>query len=374
MFLNKGKILHPIFIAVLFFAFSSDGFSEEKPEKVTKSAKQEKVRKKAKNGFTIGDNIMPKHVKGIKLPDQYLRGIYLNSSNGSKMAFIQNIIPKAKAAGVNCFVIDTSPYMSMKSKINPEVVKELLANGIYPISRIVSFQYGLNSKTVPQSHIDQIYNLVDLSVKAGFKEIQLDYIRYADGYYGLSLKQKYAFIANLLKNVKERINNPQIPLSTDIFGRIVYEKDDVIGQQLESMSEYAQVICPMVYPSHYYPDRYKLRNPYFTVRQSIIKGLNRVGRNNYIMPYLQAFKMNIGYTKLGMEKYMEVQVAAAEDTAGRGWIFWNAMNRYDQVFKVLRNFYAKNPKNLQSNNPSGYNSETGEVSAEVDARVKNFIE
>jgi len=359
--MNRNYLTIVLIFSAIFVLTSATGFSKNKNPKNGK-----------KTNFVIGDNKMPVHAKELKLPQIYLRGIYLNSANGSKMSFLQKIVPKAKEAGVNCFVIDVSPYNSMNPKINPEAVKFLLDNGIFAIARVVSFQDGLSTNKIPQTRIEKIYTLVDQSVKAGFQEIQLDYIRYADDYTGVSLKQKYALISSLLKTVKERINNSNIPLSTDVFGRIVYNRDDVIGQQLESMSEHADVICPMVYPSHYFPDRFKLRNPYFTVRQSTIKGLNRIGKNRFIMPYIQAFKMNLRYTKLSLEKYMEVQVQAVEDTAARGWIFWNAMNQYDQVFNMLKNFYANNPNNLKTNNPSGYNPQTGEISEAAAKRWENM--
>ena len=353
------QILSYIFIGLLLL--STPAYTEEtkaKPEKKT---------------FVLGDNRMPAHIPGIKQPEKFLRSIYLHSTNGSRLSYIKKIIPKAKEANINCFVIDVAPYKSMSPRINPEVVQELLANDIFPIARIVTFQYGLENTTVPQAHLDKVNHLVDSALKAGFKEIQLDYIRYADNYYGMPLKKKYAFISSLLGTVRERITDPAIFLSTDVFGRIVYNKDDVIGQKLESMAEHAQVICPMVYPSHYYPDRFKLRNPYFTVRQSTLKGLNRIGTKTYIMPYIQAFRMNLSYTRMTLPQYMEAQVQAVEDTAARGWIFWSANNKYEPVFKMLKEFYAKNPQNL-GNNPSGYNTATGEIKAEAEERGKKSAE
>lgn len=330
-------------LLIMIFALNSN----------TLSARRRR-RRRPRRRFTIGNNKMPKQKSGIKLSPVFYRGIYLHCVTGSKLGRMKRLIKNAKKAGVNCFVIDVAPYKSMRPRINPAVIKECIKNGIYPIARVVAFQYGLKTLKVKKSHLKAIMRLVDLSVKAGFKELQLDYIRFADRRLGIPLKKKYAFIQNLLKMVKDRIKKHNILLATDVFGRIVYNRNDCIGQQLEAMSKYADIICPMVYPSHYYPDRYKISKPFFTVRQSTIKGLNRIGSHTYIMPYIQAFRYNVGYARMSLGKYIIEQVKAVESTASRGYIVWNARNRYNLTFKMLTKYYKKNPNKL-SNNPSGYN-------------------
>lgn len=330
------------------------------------------IQGKDKKPFTIGSNKMPRHGKNIMLPQKFLRGIYIDNVHGRNLKWIKETIILAKEAHINCFVIDIAPYQSMKPRINQRVVEELKKENIFTIARIVAFQYGLDKPQVSESYLKSIDNLVEQSLKAGFEEIQLDYIRFADGYQGLTLKEKYHFISQLLSRVKNQIQDPNILLSTDVFGRIVYNKNDNIGQQLESMAQVAQVICPMVYPSHYTPDRYKVAHPYFTVRQSTIKGLNRVGKKTFIMPYIQAFKIAISPSQLGYKKYLEEQVQAVEDTAARGWIFWNARNKYEEVFLMLKEFYEKNPKNLESENPSGYQPETGLVNQKIEEKNQKY--
>ncbi len=332
------------------------------------------VQGENKKPFTIGDNKMPHHIKNILLPQKFLRGIYVDNVHGRNLEWIKKTLIQAKEAHINCFVIDIAPYQSMKPKINQKVVEELKKENIFTIARIVAFQYGLEKKQVEEDYLQSIDKLVEEALKAGFEEIQLDYIRFADGYQGLSLKEKYHFISQLLSRVKNKIQNPNILLSTDVFGRIVYNKNDSIGQQLESMAQVAQVICPMVYPSHYTPDQYKVSQPYFTVRQSTIKGLNRVGEKTFIMPYIQAFKIAITPSKLSYKKYLEEQVQAVEDTAARGWIFWNARNKYEEVFFMLQEFYQKNPKNLESENPSGYDPVSGLVHKEIEERNQKYAQ
>ena len=324
------------------------------------SASSSRRRVRRRGAFTLGDNIMPGHKPGIKLPTTFYRGIYLHSATGSNLRAIKRLIPLAKKSHVNAFVIDVAPYRSFRPRINAEAVKLCLDNNIYPIARVVAFQYGFKKRKIATWHMDAILKLVRLSVKAGFKEIQLDYIRFADGWRGLSLRKKYELIKNLLQKVKDTINNPSILLATDVFGRIVYNRSDIIGQNLESMASVADVICPMVYPSHYYPDRYKLANPYFTVRQSVIKGLNRVGSHTFMMPYIQAFRYNVGWSRMSLGRYIVEQVKAVESTAARGYIVWNARNRYGLTFRMLEEYYRKNPDKL-SNNPAKYDPVSGRI-------------
>jgi hypothetical protein len=352
MIKKLSKVLMFLVLSVLIFSETNTFSASAAPKK--------RHTRRARRPFTLGDNVMPVHKAGIKLPGVFYRGIYLHSGTGYSLRAIKRLIPLAKKSNINAFVIDVAPYRSFSPRINAEAVKLCLDNGIYPIARVVAFQYGFKSAKILKWHLDAILKLVDLSVKAGFKEIQLDYIRFADGWRGLSLKKKYELIENLLKKVKEKINNPSILLATDVFGRIVYNRSDIIGQNLESMASVADVICPMVYPSHYFPDRYKLSRPYFTVRQSVIKGLNRVGSHTFIMPYIQAFRYNVGWARMSLGQYIIEQVKAVETTAARGYIIWNARNRYGLTFSVLTKYYKENPDKL-SNNPSKYDPVSGRI-------------
>ena len=57
-----------------------------------------------------------------------------------------------------------------------------------------------------------------------------------------------------MKYATEVLNDKGVFVSADIFGQVTTNKDDMgLGQQLEDLTVSTNILCPMVYPSHYYP-------------------------------------------------------------------------------------------------------------------------
>ena len=51
-------------------------------------------------------------------------------------------------------------------------------------------------------------------------------------------------------------------VSADVFGLTVFVKDDLgIGQKIEKVASNVDIVCPMVYPSHYYAGSYGIAKP-----------------------------------------------------------------------------------------------------------------
>ena len=103
------------------------------------------------------------------------------------------------------------------------------------------------------------YN-VDVAVELasrGVDEIQFDYIRFpSDGPVERARyrhrrpgQQRIDAIESLLALARERL---EVPISTDLFGfNSWYRAGNFIGQDIDVLSEYADVISPMFYPSHF---------------------------------------------------------------------------------------------------------------------------
>jgi hypothetical protein len=150
------------------------------------------------------------------------------------------------------------------------------------------------------------------------------------------LNKKYAFIESLLRNFRKIADEKNLKLSADLFGRVVYNRDDFIGQKVEIFAKYTDILYPMLYPSHYTGDRQRMSMPGETVREGTIKGLNRVaGINVEIQPYIQAFPYNIQYARMKLEEYVALQIKAVEETSARGWVAWNPNGDYSSVFTAL---------------------------------------
>ena len=105
-----------------------------------------------------------------------------------------------------------------------------------------------------------------------------------------------------------------------------------IGQHWEDLVQLADVVLPMVYPSHYRRGSFGFSHPnaepYAIVRKALEDGIRRnsVARGRArIRPYLQSFT-------LGKPRYTPVevraQIQATEDLGLTDWVLWNARGVY----------------------------------------------
>lgn len=267
-----------------------------------------------------------------------MRALYLPNHLSRNLGYIKGLIKKGEAVGINMLVLDAQRYLGMTALINPKVFKHLKKHRIHIASRVVCFQDGLKRLPASALHLKRLYKLIEDAARAGADEIQLDYIRFADAGLGYSLTTKYRFISKLLKRIKTITDKHNVILSADIFGRVAYNKYDPIGQRLEEMAKYCKVLCPMLYPSHFTLSRHRMANPGFTVKEGTTKAMKRLkGTGVEVQPYIQAFAYQIGWARVSLVRYIELQIEGAESTGCRGWVAWNAFGRYDSVFKALKN-------------------------------------
>ena len=232
-------------------------------------------------------------------PSSPLRGLYVPNSKGRSLAYAKSLVEKGKPLGINMLVIDVHTFGSTRPKINPKVVAYLKAEKFYLAARIVCFQDGLNRLPIPEAKLKKLYDLVGTAADSGFDEVQLDYIRFQDGGIPYPLKKKYAFIEGLLASFRKITDAKKVKLSADIFGRIVYNRGDYIGQKVEIFAKHTDVLYPMLYPSHFSGDKVRMSQPGETVKEGTLKGLKRVeGSTVAIQPYIQAFPYNTQYARV----------------------------------------------------------------------------
>lgn len=265
-----------------------------------------------------------------------LRGLYLPNRQACSPDYVRTIVTRGRPLGINMLVLDVQPFMSVRTRIDRRVVDYLRKEGFYIVARVVCFQDGLKSLPVPGDEMERLFATIEEAAAAGFDEVQLDYIRFPDGapYYALSVK--YGFVDGLLRRARAIADARGVALSADLFGRVVYNRDDIIGQKIENFAKHADVIYPMLYPSHFTGDTNRLANPGETIRDGTLRGLERVrGTRARIQPFIQAFGYNIGWARVGLDRYVELQIAGAESTGARGWVAWNARGEYDSVFRAL---------------------------------------
>ena len=184
------------------------------------------------------------------------------------------------------------------------------------------------------------YN-IDIAVRAaelGFQGIQFDYIRFpSDGNTKICVYSKLhtsesavKALATFTARAKERLAPKGIEVSIDVFGLAGSYKNDLgIGQKLSDLTSHVDVISPMMYPSHYAPSEYGLRDPnsspYPTVLRSVDDTLNALkGTKVQLRPYFQDFSLGVKYTA----RHVRDQIEAAAAHGVEEWLLWNPSCHY----------------------------------------------
>ncbi len=279
---------------------------------------------------------------------EFYRGIYLNVVSAKKMDKLKEFIEKSKNAEINTFVMDVQSSRHLKCIVPAENVKLCMDNGIHPIARVVIFPDGLRKWPVSKKYIQDRLDIAESACKNGFREIQFDYIRFNDSSANRHLKysDRYNFIESFITKAKARLKKYDVKIAADVFGRIPLNKNDIIGQQMESLDKVVDIICPMAYPSHYTWSRKLQTDPYHTVFITSKRARERA-KNAQIVTYIQAFKMKL----YGMpyDKYLREQIRAVHDSKIKGYLLWNARQVYTVPFRVAKNFYSKNKKKVAKN-------------------------
>lgn len=189
------------------------------------------------------------------------------------------------------------------------------------------------------------YN-IDLALEAaelGFDEIQLDYIRFpSDGLlenadYGPEYagRTRVEAITGFLTEMQAALKPTGSLLAVDIFGIALLEDDDAgIGQNFAAIAPLVDVVCPMIYPSHFYPGEMGFdipnNHPYDVILQSLQRGEQLVpSARDKLRPWLQDFSYGEGIEYGAPE--VAAQIQAAEDFGAAGWMIWAPDNVYSEA-------------------------------------------
>ncbi|MGE4170632.1 MAG: putative glycoside hydrolase [Candidatus Margulisiibacteriota bacterium] len=141
-----------------------------------------------------------------------------------------------------------------------------------------------------------------------------------------ALKHFFAYLHEELKDLG-------VPISADLFGMVLTSRDDLnIGQVLETAAPYFDVICPMIYPSHYPPGFNQFANPadhpYEIVKAVLNSGGARLEAAGYprtkLRPWLQDFNLGATYDA----QKIRLQKQACKDAGIASWLFWDPRNKY----------------------------------------------
>jgi hypothetical protein len=199
--------------------------------------------------------------------------------------------------------------------------------------------------TDPYSEFVWDYN-IDIALELqerGIDEVQFDYIRFpSDGDLGTALYRyrrpgmlRTEAIESFIKKAGEKLS---LPISVDLYGfNSWYRMGNWIGQDIEMLSRYVDVICPMYYPSHFpadfLPGEDYITRAYELYRIGTERARSIVRDRSRIRPYVQAFLMGreLSMEEAEYQRYLNVQLEGVLEAGGCGYTLWNNMNRYYMV-------------------------------------------
>lgn len=321
-----------------------------------------------------------------------VKGMYSTASTagGSHLDRLLNIIDKTD---LNSLVIDVKddygqitfetgdPKLDAMGTTHPyisniqQLMDKLKQHKVYPIARIVTFKdtvlankkpdwsfrtangkvWNVGTQKHPTSFINPYekqvwdYNVevAKAAAKAGFKEIQFDYVRFAEQFSGAKNSLSYTkddrsstdVIADFVKYARKQLKPYGVRISVDIFGYTTSVKEaSGIGQDFDKISVNTDVIDPMIYPSHYGPDWFGFAvpdaHPYGTIDHAVKDALNEKypqikGYTPILRPWIQDFtaswvKGHITYSTAQVNQ----QIQALKDNGINEFLLWDAGNVY----------------------------------------------
>lgn len=190
---------------------------------------------------------------------------------------------------------------------------------------------------------------------AGVDEIQLDYVRYpTNGWRGdwqgdlpRTASRRQEVIAGFLAAVRDSLAGTGVRLSADLFGITAWERTEdlaLTGQHVPTLARLVDVVCPMIYPSHFAPGfegrRQPADEPAWLVGEATRRFRQLAGPDVQVRPWLQAFPWRV--TDFD-GAYVAVQVQAARAAGADGWCLWNPASQYEAALEVMPTLCAPAP-------------------------------
>lgn len=216
----------------------------------------------------------------------------------------------------------------------PELAARTRNGGIY------RDQQGMRWVDPAQSAVRD-YNLAIAveAARAGFDEIQFDYLRFPDAAdvrlpSAGTEESRTGAINAFLDAARTRLMPYNVFLAMDVFGYVCWHPGDLhIGQRLEDILARVDYLSPMLYPSGFTFGIPGCTNPVANAHEIVQRSLRQILARTHasplrIRPWLQAFKdyafdrRQFGAREIGQ------QIRAAEEVGTDGWMLWNARNVY----------------------------------------------
>ncbi|HEX7064497.1 MAG TPA: putative glycoside hydrolase [Bacillales bacterium] len=333
----------------------------------------------------------PKHVRGIYstfwTATTSRMGDLIDLIDSSDLNSI--VIDLKDASGTIAFVPENkeAPFAEAAQPIikqPKELLKRLEKHDIWPIARIVCFKDDKRAHENPElsfrrqngelwtasgdtAFINPFlkknweYNasVAIAAAKMGFQEIQIDYVRFPEGFQNhaadlkystgnyeeynkkdkeLDVQQRVNAVTDFVEFMHKKLAPYDVELSVDIFGyTATLPAAPGIGQNMTKISKNVDIISSMIYPSHwtsYFGIRYPDLHPYeLTVAYAKAekKKLGKLEDPPIERPWIQDFTASwLPHHRTYGAEEVEAQIRALNENGIHEFLIWDANNTYSQ--------------------------------------------
>lgn len=335
----------------------------------------------------------------IAYPENGVKGVYVtgHSAGGEKMNELTDLLNDTELNAMVVDVKDDFGDMTLDLKSDNPIIQENTQNyiddpegmmqhfedhQIYPIARVTVFKDTRLAEARPDLSFTNAdgsvwkngngdgfvnpfskevweYNVevAKQAAKMGFKEIQFDYVRFAEGFETMydqlnytrgdyadsgldDVQQRVEAVTDFVKYAREELRPYGVEVSVDIFGySATVPEAPGIGQNFSKISENVDVISSMIYPSHWgsyfgiaKPDLepYNLVKEYMKVENEVLGNLENPPQSR---PWLQDFTASYlgagNYQAYGPAE-IEAQIKALKEAGVNEFLLWDANNTYTE--------------------------------------------
>ncbi len=179
----------------------------------------------------------------------------------------------------------------------------------------------------------------------GVDEVQFDYIRFPSDGAARDIVTRHRGentnrVAALSSFLSKARNALELPIGIDVYGFNAWYRTVYLGQDVEELARYVDVISPMLYPSHFprsfYGELEYLDWAEFLYRDGSARSTEITG-NALIRPYVQAFLIGseLQFSTPYYREYLLRQLQGAREGGASGFTLWNASGRYYMIGESL---------------------------------------
>ena len=178
----------------------------------------------------------------------------------------------------------------------------------------------------------------------GIAEVQFDYVRFpSDGDLSrlrypkvLEGKSQTETIGAFLEAAYATLHPLGVAISVDVFGLVAWKKDDFgVGQRIEDIAPYVDVICPMLYPSHFPSGFLGKKDPGAFPKEIMERSTTRLlaRTQTKVRPWIQGFWY--------APDEIIAQLDGVTGAGAKSWTVWNPASNYESTYKALAKWLGR---------------------------------